>query len=54
VAPAFSIVSNASAVDDELELALDDASQVTAHNVTVRAVDYRDGRALEVRGRRLG
>jgi hypothetical protein len=54
VAPAFSIVSNASAVDDELELALDDASQVTAHNVTVRAVDYRDGRALEVRGVALG
>ena len=29
-APAFSIVSNASAAGDELELALDDASQVTA------------------------
>jgi hypothetical protein len=48
-APMFSIVSNASAAGDELKIKLDDASQVTAHNVTVRAVDYRGGRALEVR-----
>jgi hypothetical protein len=53
-APAFSIVSNVSAAGDELKLALDDASQVTAHNVMVRAVDYRGGRALEVRRVALG
>ena len=53
-APAFSIISNAYAADDELKLALDDASQVTAHNVTVRAVNYRGGRALEVRRVALG
>ena len=53
-APAFSIVSHASAADGELKLALDDASQVTAHNVTMRAVDYRGGRALEVRRVVLG
>src|SRR5690242_19159360 len=53
-APSFSIVSKASAAGDELKLALDDASQVTAHNVTVRAVEYRGGRALEVRRVALG
>jgi hypothetical protein len=37
------------AAEAEMSLRLDNASQVEAHNVTVRAVDYRGQSALEVR-----
>jgi hypothetical protein len=39
----------AGAAEKELSLALDNVAQVEAHNVTVRAVEYRGGAALEVR-----
>jgi len=39
----------AGAAEDELSLALDAVTQVEARNVTVRAVEYRGGPALEVR-----
>ena len=38
----------AGAAEDELSLALDTVRQVEARNVTVRAVEYRGGPALEV------
>lgn len=38
-----------SSAEAEVSLRLDQASQVEAHNVTVRAVDYRGHPALEVR-----
>jgi hypothetical protein len=46
---ALVMIHAAGAAETELLLALDDASQVEAHNVTVRAVEYRGGPALEVR-----
>jgi hypothetical protein len=39
----------AGAAETELSLGLDKAAQVEARNVTVRAVEYRGGSALEVR-----
>jgi hypothetical protein len=39
----------ATAADNELSFALDNASQVEARNVSVRAVQYRGSAALEVR-----
>jgi hypothetical protein len=41
--------SVATAADNELSFALDNASQVEARNVSVRAVQYRGSAALEVR-----
>src|SRR4051812_48375534 len=42
-------VPEANAADTELSLALDNAAQVVPRNVSVRAVDYHGGPALEVR-----
>jgi hypothetical protein len=46
---ALFIMKPAEGAEAELSLALNDASQVEAHNVSVRAVDYRGSKALEVR-----
>jgi len=46
---ALTVIEAASATGPELSLALDNAAQVEARNVSVRAVDYRGGPALEVR-----
>jgi len=46
---AAGLAHSAGAADMELSLALDNAAQVEARNVTVRAVEYRGGPALEVR-----
>jgi hypothetical protein len=53
-AAAMTVIQAAGAAETELSLALDDAAQVEARNVTVRAVDYRGGPALEVRRRVSG
>jgi hypothetical protein len=45
----FAAMCAAGAAESELSLALDKAAQVEARNVTVRAVEYRGGPALEVR-----
>jgi hypothetical protein len=42
-------VSPASSIEAEMSLRLDQVTQVYAHNVTVRAVEYRGSPALEVR-----
>jgi 3-keto-disaccharide hydrolase len=46
---ALTVIEAVSATGPELSLALDNAAQVEARNVSVRAVDYRGGPALEVR-----
>ena len=46
---ALTVIQAAGAAEAELSLALDNAAQVEARNVSVRAVDYRGGPALEVR-----
>ena len=45
----LTVIQVAFATETELFLALDNAAQVEARNVSVRAVDYRGGPALEVR-----
>jgi hypothetical protein len=45
----FAAMCAVGAAETELSLALDKAAQVEARNVTVRAVEYRGGPALEVR-----
>ena len=47
-------IQSAGAAETEISLALDDVAQVEARNVTVRAVEYRGGPALEVRRRVSG
>ncbi|KJC60218.1 hypothetical protein UP10_13995 [Bradyrhizobium sp. LTSPM299] len=42
-------VIHAGAAETELSLPLDQAAQVEAHNVTIRAIEYRGGPALEIR-----
>ena len=44
---ALTVVQAVGAAETELSLALDNVAQVEAHNVTVRAVDYRRGPSLE-------
>jgi hypothetical protein len=48
-AAVLAVIHAAGAAETELSLALDHAAQVEARNVTVRAVEYRGGPALEVR-----
>lgn len=48
-AAGLAVIHAAGASETELSLALDNAAQVEARNVTVRAVEYRGGPALEVR-----
>jgi hypothetical protein len=48
------VIYAAGAAETELSFALDAVSQVEARNVTVRAVEYRGGPALEVRRRVSG
>jgi hypothetical protein len=50
----FAAMCAVGAAETELSLALDKAAQVEARNVTVRAVEYRGGPALEVRRRDSG
>jgi len=45
----MAMIQTASAAGPETSLALDNAGQVEARNVTVRAVQYRGGPALEIR-----
>jgi hypothetical protein len=53
-AAALTMIQVAGAAETELSLALDDAAQVEARNVTAQAVDYHGGPALEVRRRVSG
>jgi hypothetical protein len=48
-AAVLAVIHAADGAETELSLALDHAAQVEARNVTVRAVEYRGGPALEVR-----
>ncbi len=50
----LTVIQAAGAAETELSLALDHVAQVEARNVTVRAVEYRGGPALEVRRRVSG
>jgi hypothetical protein len=51
---AAGLVHSAGGADLELSLALDNAAQVEARNVTVRSVEHHGGPALEVRRNVLG
>lgn len=53
-AAALTVIQVAGAAETELSLALDNAAQVEARNVTAQAVDYHGGPALEVRRRVSG
>jgi hypothetical protein len=53
-AAALTVIQVADAAETELSLALDNAAQVEARNVTAQAVDYHGGPALEVRRRVSG
>jgi len=53
-AAVLTVIQVAGAAETELSLALDNAAQVEARNVTAQAVDYHGGPALEVRRRVSG